>query len=538
MVLWSNMEASDVDVEVLAQAIREAFRPVHVNKLAREFVRVQLLAETREVRRYTPSATYAVGDKVRWKGKLGEVKAMADGGNPRQGKFVVLTLFFPDGMQVRLAAKAGGEEIQDRGSVSDRKVRAIVGEYGLAIRTAIKDAMHMDARFVWFEYTQGENWCLTEMLPEVKDEDLAKAFLLLQGLLVDGVLPPRPTEELVKAIWGQSNDGSDEYAKKAFALNVALQGCNDTRWMGNGWALESEWQKLQERQAIIGPRQTSEITPPEGVTLDTTDDDERTAGEVEEEEEPEEQETPIAEDLEAWRRNRRLHATFTLRARHYYGNYLPLNKDMRRVFPPRASEADAVTFYHRFGGEQESFQAWVDWNQRRILGSPQMYQAFYDYGIYPGAKLVISHRGNEQEYDIRTKPPTKDEPVRIRRVFFATDENGNRILGEDGHPKLEYEEDNEPRLYEIADEVFIVGASWENLPELFAEAERVGQGYFGLMYEVCCEWWEANGRKPLYVTADELFQEIHYNRRLVTSEATIPWELWRRLAFKPVGDGR
>ncbi|HIE27595.1 TPA: hypothetical protein EYP66_09935, partial [Candidatus Poribacteria bacterium] len=456
MYLWSNTESSNVDIETLAQVICEAGRPVHVNNLAREFVRWGLLAVRKEVRRYSPSATYAVGDKVRWKGKLGEVKAVKDGENPRQGKFSIINLVLPDGGEIRLAA---------------------VGEYGLVIRTAIQDAMRKDARFVWFEDAQGDNWCLTEMLPEVRDEDLAKVFPFLQGLLKDGALPPRPTEELVKTIWGQENDGSDEYALKSFALNVALQGCNDTRWMGNGWVLESEWQKLQEREALIGPRQPSKIEPPEGVTLDTSDEPESAPGEVEEEEEPEEQEAPIPEDLEAWRRNRRLHANFTLQARHYYGNYLPLNKDMRRVFPPRASGSDAVTFYHHFGDEQESFQAWVDWNQKRILGSPQMYQAFYDYGIYPGAVLVISHRENEQEYDIRTKPPTKDEPVRVRRVFFATDEYGNRILGEDGHPKLEYEEDNEPRLYEIADEVFIVGASWENLPELFAEAERVGQGY-------------------------------------------------------------
>ena len=548
MSIWSKIKASDVDIKILAQVIRDTGRPVSVNKLAQAVVKTlasslreqssERLTEVKEVRRYTPSAAYTVGDEVRWKDKLGEVKAVANGENPRQGKFVVLTLVFPDGGQIRLAAKSSGEDIQEQESVSDRKVRAIVGEYGLAIRTAIQNAMHNDARFVWFQDTQGDNWCLTEMLPEVKNEDLAKVFPLLQGLLKDGVLSPRPTEELVKTIWGQSSDGSDEYVLKAFALNVALQGCNDTRWTGNGWVLESEWQKLQEREALIGPRQPSKIELPEGVTLDTSGESESVAGEVEEEEEPEEQETPIPEDLEAWRRNRRLHATFTLRARHYYGNWLSLNKDMRRVFPPRASGTDAVTFYHHLGDEQESFQAWVDWNQGRILGSPQMYQAFYDYGIYPGAALVISHRGNEQEYDIRTKPPTKDEPVRVRRVSFATDENGNRILGEDGHPKLEYEEYNEPRLYEVADEVFIVGVSWENLPELFAEAERVGQGYFGLMYEVCCEWWEANGRKPLYVTADELFQEIHYNRRLVTSEATIPWELWRRLAFKPVGDGR
>jgi len=110
------------------------------------------------------------------------------------------------------------------------------------------------------------------MLPEVQDSDLAKVLPLLQGLLVDGVLSSRPTEELVKTILGQENDGSDEYAKKSFVLNVALQRCNDMRWMGNGWVLESEWQKLQEREALIGPRQTSKIELPEGVTLDTSDD--------------------------------------------------------------------------------------------------------------------------------------------------------------------------------------------------------------------------------------------------------------------------
>jgi hypothetical protein len=526
------MAVKDVNLETLAQVIREKGRPVHVNVLARAAVRAQLEAEGEE-RLYTPGAQYAEKETIRFKGQLATVKSVRAGGNPKQGKFKILTLVMPDGTERYMAAEVNEAPARDREPVSDREVRAIAdGADGLAIRKVVQEAMVGDDRFVWFQDMQGDHWCLAEMLPEVGDEELAQVWPLLQGLLVDGTIYPRPTEELVKAIWGQENDGSNTYLLKAFALNAALQRCRETRWLGDGWVLEAEWQELQERPVLVGPREENVVALPAGVTLDEEEE------KVDKEEELKEQEKAIEEDFEDWWKNRRLNATITLRASHYYGNWLPLTQAMRRVFPPRASEADAVIFYHRFGGEEESFQAWVDWDQGRILGSPQMYQAFYEHGIYPGAKLVISHRGNLREYDIRTKPTTKQGTVRIRRVFLVTDELGQPILDEEGHLKVEYEEIDEPRRYEISGEVFIAAASWENLPALFAEADRVGQGYFGLMYEVCCEWWEAGGRKPLYVTADELFQEIHYNRRLVTSTATIPWELWRRLAFEPVGDGK
>ena len=538
MSIWSKIKASDVDIEILAQVIHDTGRPVSVNKLAQVVVRTlesslreqssKRLTEVREVQRYTPSAAYTVGDKVRWKGKLGEVKAVVDGTNPRQGEFKILTLVLPDGEQVRLVAKEGVEAIQDRGALSDRELQAILnGKDGLAIRTTIQNVMHKDARFVWFQDAQGDNWCLTEMLPEVQDEDLTKALPLLRGLLKDGVLYPNPTEEVVKAIWEQSNDGSAEYDLRAFALNVALQSCNDTHWIGNGWVLESEWQELQEREALIVPRQPTNITPPEDITIDTSDDAEDTAEEVEEKEEPEEQEAPVPEDMQAWRRNRLSNATITLNARYYYGNWLRLTRNIQRVFPPRASGADAVTFYHRFGDEEESFQAWVDWNQRRIFGSPQMYQAFDDYGIYPGAKLVVSHRGNEQEYDIRTKEPTKTEPIYVWRMQ----------LDEDG--KIQYDDYSEPRRYDINDDVFVADVRFEDREALFQQAEEVGNSIFGLIYNKAVEWRESRGRQELYVTVDELFEAIHFEEQgRMTNKATIAWELWRRLAFELVGEGR
>lgn len=541
---WSEMTVGDVNLEILAQTIRETGQPVHINVLARSAVRAWLEVRAGE-RIYAPGARYAEGETIQFKGQQAKVKEIRSGGNPKQGQFKILTLVLPDGTEQYMAAEVAGAPDEVREPISEARVRAIVdGEGGLAVRTAVQEALGADGRFVWFQDAQGDWWCLAKMLPEVGEKELAQVWPLLQGLLADGILHPRPTEELVKEVWGQKDDGSPEYLLRAFALNVALQGCQEVRWLGDGWILEEEWQQLQERTVLAGPRQENLVALPKGVTLD-----EETEGEEEVEigEGPvwQSQVDIVEEDLETWKQNRRRNATITLNASHYYGNWMPLTRDMRRVFPPRASRADTVTFYHHFmphtgyfEGDKEAFQAWVDWDQGRILGSPQMYQAFYANGIYPGARLVISHRDNLREYDIRTKPATKGGTIRVRRVFLVTDEAGQPILDEEGHPQVEYEEIEEPRRYEISDEVFIAAASWEDLPALFAEADRVGQGYFGLMYEVCCEWWEARGRKPLYITADELFQELYYHRRLVTSAATIPWELWRRLAFEAVGDGK
>jgi len=523
MSAWSETTIQDVNLEALAQVIHERGRPVHLNQLARAAVRARLQAEAGE-RLYAPGAQYTLGETIRFSDQSATVKAVKAGGNPKQGPFKILTLALPDGTERYMAAEVPGAPAEDRQPVTDEQVGRIIEQHGLAIRMAVQEALGADDRFVWFQDAQGDHWCLAEMLPEVRDEELAQVWPLLQGRLRDGVLDPCPTEAMVKAIWGQENDGSEAYLLKAFALNAALWQCQDVRRLGDGWVLEDEWRQLQERPALVGPRQPNVVTLPEGV--EPVEEDEEEPAEAEEEEPPAEAET-IEEDLEAWRRNRLLNATITLKAQHYYGNWLPLTQAMRRVFPPRASGADTVTFYHRFGGEEESFQAWVDWDQGRILGSPQMYQAFHDHGIYPGAKLVISHRGSEQEYDIRTKPVQGEQNVLVRRVFLAKDGT------------LEYEEVKEPIRYEIAQDVFVADARWEDLDALFRQAEEAGAGIFQLMYEKCCEWWEENDRQPLYVTAEDLFQAIHFDDQgRLTSKATIAWELWRRLAFEPAGDGK
>lgn len=154
-----------------------------------------------------------------------------------------------------------------------------------------------------------------------------------------------------------------------------------------------------------------------------------------------------------------------------------------------------------------------------------MQQALRDNGIYPGAQLVIAHRGSLFDCDIATQPAEPGQQAWVR--YVSVDDDGN----------LEYEEFDEPIRYALDTSVFVAAARWEDIDALFQEAEEVGAGIFQFMYEICCEWWEEGNREPLYVTADVLFEEIHYNHRL-TSPVTIHWELWKRLAFEPTGDDR
>ena len=527
-------DARGMDLEALALAMREAGRPMHVNVLARTAVRAWLQGEASE-RGYAPGERYDANEVVRLEGESSTVESVTEGSNREQGCFKIVTFLLPDGTKRRMAAEVPGGSVAGHREVTEEQVGQVLSQDGLAVRNTLQEALHEDDRFVWFQDAQGDQWCLAEMLSEVNDDDVEGVWPLLEGLLDDGAIRPRTTEELVKALWTTQNDGSEDYLLKAFSLDTTLERYRETRRVGQGWVTTAEWKKLQERPTLVGPRQQNVVPLPDGIKQDAEDD---VAERERDEEEPEHPDEITEEDLESWRERRRLNATITLRPAHYYGNWLPLTQDMQRLFPPRACGADEATFYHRFGSEEGSFQCWVDWDQQRILGSPEMYEAFYGYGIYPGAKLIISHRGNLQEYDIRTEPTTEEGTVLVRRISRVTDQAGRPILDEEGRPKIEYEETAEPRRYEVSDEVFVVAASWEDLPALFEEAEQVGQGYFGLIWKVCCEWWENGGRKPLYVAASELFEEIHYNRRLITSEATIPWELWRHPAFKPVGDGK
>lgn len=233
----SEMTADHVNLDALIPVIREAGRPVSIRVLALAALCAWMESRVGE-RHYAPGDEYVAGDVIRFNGELVEVKAVQDGENPVQGQFKILTLRFPDGTERYVAAGVAGAPTWKGETVSDQRVQGVYREDGLAVRTVVQKALDADERFVWFQDAQADQWCLAEMLPEVTKDHLSRVWSVLQGSLAEPGLHPGTTEGLVEEIWEQPNDGSDAYVLRAFALNVALQRCQDVRWMGDGWILE------------------------------------------------------------------------------------------------------------------------------------------------------------------------------------------------------------------------------------------------------------------------------------------------------------
>lgn len=527
MDTWSGMAAEDIDLQLLEQEIRKAGRPLHANILARAAVRAHLERAGSE-RSYAPGAQYAPQEVISFDGQQATVLAVEPASNPKQGAFKILTLMLEDGTERYMAAEVAGAPAEHKRSVTDAEVDQVIAEHGATVRAAVSDALGGDGRFVWFQDPQGDLWCLADMPPVVSEEDLAKVAAALPRDIENGELVSSTTEELVRAVWGSGDDGSAEYALRAFALGRALLECEGVEYMVGRWVWTGAWRAFTQREPLTSPRMPTQVEIPAGIA-------EASEAEIEEENRRElvaetgdelpTEDASEAEDLESWRSNRLIHATFTLSARHYYEGWLPLTKQAQRLFPPFAAGKQEVIFHHHFADSPESFPAWVDREEGRIWVSKQMYETLRNHRIYPGARLRISAR-NEREYDIYTRPPTKEGTIRVWRMWL---ENGT----------IQYDPPyEEPRQYDIDDDVFVADVRFEDLDALFRQAEKAGNSIFGLMYAKCVEWCEAQGRKDLLVTADDLFEAIHFDEEgRMTSKATIAWELWRRLAFKSVGGG-
>lgn len=484
-------------------------------------VAVSGLLEPGVDRLYAPGCDYSVGEKVLYQGHPATVQSVTDGFNPKQGNFKILHLSLPKAPDCSLAASVPGAPAQDHTPITDDRIQAALrGKDGVELRQAVISALNQDRGFIWFQDDQGDHCCLSDMLQPVTPDNLRKVMSLLGNPHQGDRIEPLPTEEIVKALWGQKNDGSSDYALEAFAVNVTLDKYIEFRWLGTGWVLDEEWRQFEARPHLVGPAMPNRVELPRGVNEDTEEEDEPAHGHGDREREVS---SASEQDFEAWLQNRIQHVVLSLPSNHYYNNTLPLNQDMRRLFPPFDSGSQLVTISLYIGDEPVPIMACVDWEQRRIVATSQLYDALHEHKIYPGAKLVISHHGPTNEYDLRVSGVSAPQTVRVRRVFLV-----------DG--QLEYAVDEERPRYQIDRDVFVADARWEDIPALFKQAEEAGAGIFQLMYEECVKRWEAQGRKPLYVTPDQLFEAIHFGRRL-TSKATIAWELWRRRAFDHQDNG-
>ena len=328
-----EMTENDVNLEILSQVIREAGQPVHINVLTRAAARAWLEVGA-GVRHYAPGARYQAGETVLFGDQRAMVESVRQGGNPVQGPFAVLALLLPDGTERFMAAEVPEAPAEDRQPVTEARVEEAMRTQGAALRRAVRAALGADSRFAPCQTLQGNIWCLAEVLPQVRREDLQKAQAAFPEGLVDEEPVSCTTEELVSTVWGLEDDGSDAYALHAFALRRALDGLKDVLSLGERWMSAQAWDAFTTRQTLDVPRMPSQVPLPDGI-------DAATEAQIEQEQRREatgegeetEVEGPGQEDMETWRLDRPVHAVFTLRARHYHEGWLPLSKQVRRLFP-------------------------------------------------------------------------------------------------------------------------------------------------------------------------------------------------------------
>lgn len=520
---------SNLNLKDSHNIIQEAGRPVHINILTRNAARAWLKSRAEE-RHYAPGDRYRPGETLLFERQRVTVESVQEGSNPLQGSFTILTLRLPDDARRLIAAEIPDAPVNEQRLVTEERVEEVLREQQAEIRQSLRSALSNDPRLVSSETSQGEFWCLEEMLPEVTAGELQEALDFLPNELEGKEIVSHTIEGLARAVWGLEDDGSDDYALYTFALRRALDACDDVINLGDRWASAQAWQAFTSRPALTSPKISSDVKIPEGVEMTSPSDVEREQRQeaAEEEEEKEEQaraEERETENLETWREDHPDYAVFTLRARHYHEGWLPLSRSVRALFPPLGSGRQEVVFHHHFGDEPASLRAWVDRERNRIWVSRKMYETFRNHRIYPGARLRVVVR-NEREFDLTTRETDKTEPIRVWRMW----------LNEDG--EIEYEDFEEPRRYEVVDDVYVADVRFEDREALLAQAEEVGNSVFSLMYKQAVEWWERSDREPLTVTADDLFEAIHFDEQgRMVSRATIAWELWKRLAFKALGAG-
>ena len=400
---WEDFNATDEDLDYLANLLVEREVPLPLDELARELVAFRCRREeeriTRELSKgtlYLPKNRYEVGETIVFPAleyAVGTVTGVREGRNPEYGTFRVIQVTFPQGETREFASELAEHPLNEMQQVGEEGLltpEELYATYGDRVREALNARLEAAPTFIRL----AGQWFVKDLLAEIHEGhlNLAEAVLDMAG---GG---PLPTEALIDHL-----DLPKETNQKLgiFSLNYALQ--EDERFDEVGPAGEVLWylRRLEPPEVL---------EPPVWLTPVVVEYDHRLLDEtmlnLERQLDDEWSELVAPPAVEE-------PVTVVLTGPHRRAGTLPLSSRLSRVFPTGRTHRIRFTFRDADTGEE--MEGWVVRERRYVYGLKEWYNR-YDVPI--GAYLEVSRAPEPGVVLIRRQAQrTRREWVRIGTVI-------------------------------------------------------------------------------------------------------------------------
>lgn len=421
---WTDdFSISDEDIEFLFNVFLEDEKPLSSREIARRLIQYRVERESQKLRRlmergeiFQPRNAYQVGQVLVFPGlnyRDGEVIGQRPGFNPEHGEFTVLKVqFAPDKTREYASAlqtphALNIEPVEDTASPAI-DVDAILERYGDDIIYLLEQRLEEDDDAVYF----AGRWFLRSLLADIglANRNLAEAVLVVH----EG--GPLTTAEIMQEL-----DLPEEVNARlqAFSLDYAL--FHDDRFDEVGPAGKVLWclKELEPDGVSNVPRQLR--YEPIDYPRDLISDDLLVL------------EREIDDELSNLRTPSKAAqtATFSLNFPHRRAGTLPLNSQLRQMFPT-AYEAPRILVTLIDGQTGEEMNGWVVREHRYVYGLSDFYRR---HQIPVGAYLTVEGTDDPSRMivNFRSHRP-RSEWLRLavtgedNRLHF---ENQQRAIGAD-----------------------------------------------------------------------------------------------------------
>ncbi len=504
---WSTLGTTDADVERAYAFVLERGAPVSSRELALHLIGCRVreeeerLAEiaARSAPVYQPKDNYAVGQHLilsAFDNRVGEVKQIRAGANPRLGEFQVMAVQLENESKPRefvMACAAPHPLNEERAPLTALALspEEAIAQYGEPVRLRLMPRLSMDKEFVHLD----DGWFLRGLLPQIH-----AGYLNLAEAAIEQANDALRTADLLKIL---ELPGTIKKTAALFALNLALAG--DARFENVGPTDDTRWflARLELPEARERP-EALQVAPARLVALSA--ELETIAAELFDE-------ADLNGDANASAGAPREEITLVLTYPHRRAGTLPLTPLVRGLLPafarPRLRFAfvDATT--------QEKFAGYAVTEGHYIAGLTHWFNA---RRLSPGAFITLKRGANPLTLTVDYQPQRERSLwVRVAR-------------GVNGH--LTFSQEKRPLAHKYDEEMLIVIGDPIGL-EVAAQAAREQRSLAALLEQIFPELAKLSGAGRVH--AKTLYSAVNLIRR--AGPRAVLGALTESRAFNSVGGG-